>query len=148
MRQPEYVPHGPLFRILIPTEPRRYAGQRWVKMIARAAHVVLAGVYLGALVFQVEPATRGPWFLAALLSGFLMVGLDLYESGAFLLQLRGLVTSVKLLLLAFLPTFGAAAVWVLAAIAFCSVISSHATANFRYFLVWGRGRIKAAETRG
>ncbi len=148
MKQPEYIPGGPVFRVLIPAEPRRYPGQRWVKMIARSAHVILAGIYLGALVFHVEPATRGPWFLAAMLSGFLIVCLDLYESGGFLLQLRGLVTAVKLVLLALVPTFGAAGVWVVVGVAFFSVISSHASADFRYFLVWGRGRIKAGETRG
>jgi len=148
MKHPEYIPSGPFFRFLIPPEPRHYTGQRWAKMLARSTHVVLAGIYLGAYVFQVEPATRGPWFLAAMLSGLLMVCLDLYESGGFLLQLRGQVTIGKLILLAFLPTFGAAGVWVLAVIAFGSVISSHATANFRYFLIWGRGKIKAAETKG
>ena len=148
MKQPEHIPIGPIFRFLIPPEPREYTGQRWVKMIARSAHVILSGIYLGALVFNVEPAARLPWFLATMLSGLLMICLDLYESGAFLLQLRGLVVLGKLLLLAFLPAFGAAGVWVVAAVAFFSVISSHATANFRYFLIWGRGRIKAAETKG
>jgi hypothetical protein len=148
MKQPEYIPSGRVFRLLIPTEPRQYSGQRWAKMTARAAHVVLSGVYLGAFVFEVEPASRWPWFLATLLSGLLIVCLDLYESGAFLLQLRGLVVAVKLLLLALVPTFGAVGVWVIAGIAFISVISSHASSNFRYYLVWGRGRIKGAETKG
>ena len=148
MRQPEHIPGGPVFRFLIPPEPRRYAGQRWIFITARAIHVLLSGVYLGALVFHVEPATRLPWFLATLFSGFLLICLDLYESGAFLLQTRGLVVAGKLILLAFLPRFGAAAVWVLAIIAFVSVFSSHAPSRFRNFLIWGRGRIKAAETRG
>jgi hypothetical protein len=148
MKQPEHIPGGPVFRVLIPPEPRQYKGQRWVKMTARAAHVILSGVYLGAFVFDVEPASRWPWFLATLLSGLLILCLDLYESGAFLLQLRGLVVAVKLLLLALLPTFGAAGVWVLAFVAFISVISSHASSNFRYHLVWGRGRIKGAVTKG
>jgi hypothetical protein len=148
MKQPEYIPGGRIFRLLIPPEPRSYNGQRWVKMTARAAHVVLSGIYLGAFVFDVEPASRWPWFLATLLSGLLIVCLDLYESGAFLLQLRGLVVAVKLILLAFLPAFGAAGVWVLAGVAFASVISSHATSGFRYYLVWGRDRIKGAETKG
>jgi hypothetical protein len=117
-------------------------------MMARSAHVVLAGVYLGALVFHVDPATRWPWFLATMFSGLLMICLDLFESGAFLLQLRGLVVAVKLLLLALLPSFGEAGVWVIAAVAFFSVISSHASSNIRYFLIWGRGRITAAETKG
>ncbi len=148
MKQPEHVPSGALFRILIPPQPRRFTGQRWIKITARALHVILSGVFLGALVFHVDPATRRPWFLATLLSGLLMICVDLYESGAFLLQLRGLVVFAKLALLALLPAFGAAGVWVLAAVAFVSVISSHASSSFRYFLIWGRGRIRAAETRG
>jgi hypothetical protein len=148
MKQPEYIPGGPFFRTLIPPEPRHYTGQRWIKMLARSAHVVLSGIYLGAFVFHVDPATRWSWFLAMLLSGLLMVCLDLFESGAFLLQLRGLVVGGKLILLAALPVFGEAGVWVLAFIAICSVISSHASSNVRYYLIWGRGRINAAETRG
>jgi hypothetical protein len=148
MKQPEHTPSGPISRLLIPPEPRNYTGQRWAKMTARAAHVVLSGVYLGAFVFHVEPASRWPWFLATLLSGLLILCLDLYESGAFLLQLRGMVVAVKLLLLALVPAFGAAGVWVLAGVAFISVISSHASSDFRYYLVWGRGRIKGAETKG
>ena len=148
MKQPDTSSSGPILRLLIPPEPRRYTGQRQAKVMVRAAHVVLSGIYLGAFVFHVQPAARWPWFLAALASGLVMLCLDLYDSGAFLLQLRGLVVTVKLLLLAFLPTFGAAAAWVLAAIAFASVISSHAPATFRYYLVWGRGRIKGSETSG
>ena len=148
MKQPESIPGGPIFRILIPPEPRQYPGQRCAKMIARAAHVVLAGIYLGALVFHVESATRLPWFQAAMLSGILMFCLELYESGGFLLQLRGLVLAGKLLLLAILPSFGAAGVWVIAVVTFVSVLSSHASSDFRYFLIWGRGRIRAAETKG
>jgi len=148
MKQPANIPGRPIWQILIPHEPRSYPGQRWVKMMARAAHVVFTGIYLGALVFSVDLVTRGPWFLAAIISGLLMFCLDLYESGGFLLQLRGLVTVVKLILLALLPAFGAAGVWIVGVVVFGSVISSHAPSSFRYYLIWGRGRIKAAETSG
>jgi len=148
MRQPEHIPRGRIFEILIPPEPRQFIGQRWIKVSARAAHVVLSGILIGAFVFHVEPATRWPWFLATLLSGLFMLCVDLYESGAFLLQMRGLVVFAKLALLALLPMFGEAGVWVLAGIGLFSVISSHAPSSFRYFLIWGRGRIKVAETKG
>lgn len=148
MKQPEHIPNGKIFRFLIPPEPRRYPGQRWAKMIARATHVVFAGIYLGALVFGIDAEIRAPWLLAAVGSGVLIVCLDLIESGGFLLQLRGLMTGGKVILLALLPKFGSAAVWVVVFVAFASVISSHASASFRYFLIWGRGKIKAAETRG
>ena len=116
--------------------------------MARSIHVVLASVSLGAFVFHVEPATRWPWLLATLLSGILMLGLYVYESGAFLLQVGGLVVAAKLVLLSFLPAFGAARVGVLMVVAFASVIASHAPSSFRHRLIWGRGRIKAAETKG
>jgi len=148
MRQPEHAPGGAFFRLLLPAEPRSYPGQRWIKMSARAAHVILSGIYLGAYVFEVVAASRWTWLLATLASGLLMIFLDLYESGAFLVQLRGLVVVAKIPLLALVPAVGAAAVWVLAVIAFVSVISSHASSKFRYHQVWGRGRIKGAETRG
>lgn len=148
MKQPPQVPDNPFFRLLIPPEPRRFPGQRWVKICARSLHVVLSGIFVGALVFEVEPELRLPWFLATMLSGLLMMCVDLYESGAFLLQLRGVIVVTKLVLLGLLPQFGAAGVWVLAAVAFFSVISSHATSGFRYYLIWGRGRIKAAESKG
>lgn len=148
MKQPEHIPEGWVFRILIPPEPRKFTGQRWLKMSARAAHVVLSGIYVGAFVFGVEPASRWPWFMAAMLSGLLILALDLHESGAFLLQLRGLVVVVKLLLVALVPAFGRAGVWVLAAIAFVSVISSHASSSVRYHQVWGRDRVRGARTKG
>ena len=148
MKQPDTSSSGPILRLLIPPTPRRYAGQRQAKITVRATHVVLSGIFLGAFVFGVEPASRWPWFMAALGSGLLLLCLDLYDSGAFLLQLRGLVVTVKVLLLAFLPTFGEAGAWVLAGVAFASVISSHAPATFRYYLLWGRGRITGAKTSG
>ena len=88
MKQPEHIPDGPFFRMLIPPEPRSYPGRRWDKMVARAAHVIVSGIYLGAFVFKVQPESRWPWFVATLLSGLLVVCLDLFESGGFLLQLR------------------------------------------------------------
>lgn len=148
MKEPAHIPSGWIFRILVPPEPRRFRGQRWVRIIVRSIHVVLASVTLGAFVFHIDPAHRWPWFLATLLSGFLILGLYLYESAAFLLQVSGLVVAAKLVLVALLPAFGAVRVWVLMFVAFASVVSSHGPSGFRHRLIWGRGRIKAAETKG
>lgn len=148
MKPTDDLPSGPLLSILFPREPRRFTGQRWVKICLRSLHVLCAGIYLGAYVLGVEGDLRTRWFLATLLSGVAMLLVDLFESGAFLLQLRGLVVMSKLVLLAFIAKLGPAAVWILAAVAFFSVISSHASSGFRYYMIWGRGRIKGAETKG
>lgn len=148
MKPTDDLPSGPLLSILFPKEPRHFAGQRWLKISLRSLHVLCAGVYLGAYVLDVggEPRTR--WFLATLFSGLFMLLVDLFESGAFLLQVRGLVVMLKLVLLMFISELGPIAVWALAFVAFFSVISSHASSGFRYFMLWGRGRIKGAETKG
>ena len=139
-------PATPAF--LFPATPRSFPGQRWVKIGLRGLHVLCAGVYLGALVFAVEGEVGQPWFFAALISGILLLSIDLFETTAFLLQLRGIVVLLKLALLAALPHLGPAAVWVLGAAVIGSVISSHAPSSFRYFLIWGRGRIQGATTKG
>ncbi|MEW6071791.1 MAG: hypothetical protein AB1726_04230 [Planctomycetota bacterium] len=137
-----------VLRVLIPAHPRSFPGQRGLKVLLRGVHVLGAGVYAGAIVLDVAPAARPPWLLAALGTGLLLLAFDLYETGAFLLQMRGVVVLAKLLLLGVAPFLGAAAPWVLGAVVVGSVISSHASSGFRYFLVWGRGRIEGARTKG
>jgi hypothetical protein len=77
-----------------------------------------------------------------------MLLFDLYETGAFLLQVRGLVVLAKIVLLGALPLCGPAQGWILAALLGISVVSSHASSKVRYVMVFGRGRIKGAETKG
>ena len=141
-------PRGPFASLLIPDEPRRWPGQRTAKIVLRALHVLCTGIYCGAYVFAIDPELRQPWFFAALLSGLFILLADLYESGAFLFQVRGLVVLSKLVVLALIPTFGPAAPWVLGVVVMVSVISSHAPSGFRYFLLWGRGRIHGSECKG
>ena len=132
--------------LLFPDPPRTFAGRRAIKLGLRAGHVLCAGVYLGAFVFGVEPAARQPWFWALLASGCLLLALDLHETGAFVLETRGLVVFGKITLLALLPCFGAAQVWVLVFLLVVSVLSSHAPASVRHRVVV-RG-IRGSQTRG
>jgi hypothetical protein len=136
-----------LLAILLPPEPRRFRGLRALKISLRAAHVLCAGVLTGAYVLEV-PAGRGAWLAATLASGGAILAVDLYQTAAFLLQVRGLVLLVKVSLLLALPAFGGAARWVLAALVLLSVISSHAPSKVRYFVLVGRGRIRGSTAAG
>ena len=129
--------------LLFPDEPRDFLGRRTLKGIFRAAHVLCAGVLLGAYAFDVERAVRIGWLLAAMGTGCLILLLDLYESAAMLLQVRGLVVLFKLALLATVPWLG---VWALGFIVLVSVYSSHAPASFRHRNLIGG--IKGSETKG
>ena len=134
--------------LLFPEEPRPLPGRRVLKILFRAVHVLFAGILAGSYVFDVEAAQRAPWFSGTVASGLLILLLDLHESGAFLLQVRGMVVMGKLLVLFLLPWLTGWEAEVLGLLVLISVLSSHAPSSFRYFVVIGRGRVKASRTKG
>ena len=119
-----------------------------MKVGLRAAHVLCAAGLLGAVLFEVEEVRRDPWLHAALATGALVLAIDLHESGAFLLQVRGVVVLVKLGLLATLPALGAAQAWVLAGLLLLSVVFSHAPSEVRHRMLVAGGRIQGGQSRG
>jgi len=129
--------------LLFPEPPRDFAGRRLLKIGLRGAHVVCASLCLGAYAFDAQE--RVSWLVAAIVTGVLIVALDLHESAAFLLQVRGVIVVAKIVALAFLPQGGA---WLLAAIVLVSVVSSHAPSHVRHRMLFARGRVRAAETHG
>jgi len=110
--------------------------------------VLSAAGLLGAHAFEVQPATAAPWLHATLLTGVLLLLLDLHESAAFLLQVRGLIVILKLALVGVLPWLGSYGTWALAAIVLVSVVSSHAPGRVRYFLLVGGSRITGGRSKG
>jgi hypothetical protein len=137
-----------LAALLFPAEPRSFPGRRGLKILLRAAHVLFAGVLVGSYVFDVEAGQRGPWFLATIGSGSLLLLLDLLESAVFLLQVRGLVVMAKIALLAGLPLFAGREAWVLGWIVLISVLSSHAPARIRYAVMLGGGKVQPSRSKG
>ena len=137
-----------LKQILFPPEPRPLAGRRWIKVLFRAVHVLFAAGFLGAYLFAVGPQERMPWTIGVLVSGSALLLLDLHETGAFLLQVRGLVVMVKIALLCALPLFHGSEAWILSGIFVLSVVSSHAPGSVRHRVLFGDGSIQAAESHG
>ena len=133
---------------LFPDPPREFKARRAVKISARAVHVLCAGVMVGAYLLPADGASQNTWFAATVATGLVLLFLDLHESGAFLLQVRGMVVIGKLGVVAALPVLGAAAGYVLAAVLMLSVVMSHAPSRVRYFVVFGRGRVKGARSKG
>ena len=133
---------------LFPHEPRTLPGRRWFKIALRAVHVVFACGFLGSFVFDGGLEARSPWSIGVASSGLAVLLLDLHESAAILLQVRGLVVAFKIALLIALPWLGAAQLWAVIAIVVVSVLSSHAPGKVRYQLVAGRGRIRGGDSMG
>ena len=137
-----------LRELLFPAEPRAFPGRRGVKMVLRGAHVLCAGVLTGAFVLSADEPARQAWLWATLGSGGAILLLDLHESGAFLLQFRGVVVMAKIALLALLPHLAPFEAWVLGGVVVATVVSSHAPAKLRYRVLLGGSGVRGAETSG
>ena len=77
--------------LLYPPEPRQLPGRRAVKILLRAIHVPTAGILSAAYLFEAGASVRSFWMVGTVVSGLLILLLDLHETGVFLLQVRGLV---------------------------------------------------------
>jgi hypothetical protein len=134
--------------LIFPTEPRRLPGHRAIKIALRGLHTLAAGVFCGAWLFEVPAESRELVLALVIASGMSMLLIDLYESGAFLLQVRGFVLIGKLVTLALLPLYGGWTGIVFSALFVIAVISSHAPSKVRYFVLVGRGKIHGATSKG
>jgi len=134
--------------LLFPAEPRRLPGRRAMKILLRAIHVPCAGILAAAYLFEAGASARTVWMVGTVVSGLLILLLDLHETGVFLLQVRGLVVFGKIALLAMLPLFEAYRLPVLVGLLGISVLSSHAPSEIRHHLAFGRDRFKGATTKG
>ena len=133
---------------LFPARPRDFAGRRGLKIVLRAVHLCCAGILVGAVFFDAAPAAFAQWLLTTVVTGLVLLALDLHESAAMLFQVRGAIVVVKLAAAAVLPWLGPWQLPVLVALMFVACISSHAPASVRYYLLLGRDFFAAPTSKG
>jgi hypothetical protein len=129
----ETNPKAPSIPSIPPSPQRPFSAWRWLSVLLRSMHIsamaiLLGGVFLGAGHGEIRAAI---W--AALLSGCLMLFMDIFKSPRVLLQGSGIFVLLKLALLAvgffFLP--GQRFYWYLAA-TFMASIGSHMPGHLRH----------------
>lgn len=127
--------------LIFPRESRFFPGQRWVNVLFRTLHLVgLGGLGAGFL----YPAADDSWRIyldLVLLSGVGLMLISLYSNGIWLLQLRGQVILLKLLLLAMIPLFPGVTETLFILVILLSGWISHATGDMRYYSPFHRRRI-------
>lgn len=127
---------------LFPKTSRSFNSQRWVNIILRTTHLIgLSGVGAGAI-FQVPINLWLPYLLITVISGCLMVLLETWSNGIWLIQLRGLATLIKLLLLALSFIWGIHGYMIFIAIIISGLIA-HAPGKVRYYSIFHGGVIHA-----
>jgi len=108
---------------------------RWVRITLRTAHLIAMGLLVGGVAAgtPVEHLTPAIW--GTLLTGAVFVGLELYESWVFLVQVKGLAVLLKLLLLAGSVAFPGSALPLLVAAIVIGGFSSHMPGKYRYYSI-------------
>ncbi len=128
-----------------PQESRFLPGQRWLNVLFRTTHLVgLGGLGAGFL----YPAVDQSWQLYLYLTLSSGVGLSLisiYSNGIWLIQLRGQVVFLKLLLLALMEPFPEMKAELFILIILLSGWIAHAPARVRYYSLYHRRRVESLD---
>jgi hypothetical protein len=124
---------GAVRAALFPEEPRRLPWGRPFQIALRTLHIVAMAMVLGGLARGGTYETLLAWIWATVFSGVLLLALDLWKSGRFLVQGAGMAVLLKLTLLGLGNLFPEARLgWYLASTALAS-IGSHMVSSWRHF---------------
>lgn len=125
-----------LFRILIPETPRCFRAQRWVRISLRTLHLVGVAGLGGGFLYSVDQTVWMPYLTLTFLTGVAMVGIELWSTGLWLIQLRGLSVVIKLALIVWLLQTEHFQLPLFMAVIVISGVISHAPGTVRYFSVF------------
>ena len=120
---------------LFPDVDRTFPGMRWVNIMLRTLHLMGVAGIGGAFLYAIPEYEWRPFFSLTLSSGFLLMLLAIWTNGIWLIQLRGVATIVKLVLLTLALTGGLEPAILFTIIAISGIIS-HAPGKVRYYLVF------------
>ncbi len=126
---------------IFPNESRTFPGKRWLNVLCRSIHLCTAAVYTGGIFFEINPLVLISWLIATGISGGCMMAADLYSNGKWMLQNRGFLILLKIVVLGIFNHWVGMTAGVVLLITFISGISSHAPAKFRYYSVFHRKEI-------
>jgi hypothetical protein len=112
--------------------------KRWTKISLRTLHLLAVAGVGGGILFGLEKDLWINYWWLALVSGVLMMAIDIVSNPVWIVQVRGLVIFLKLILLAFLGSNPSLDGMLLAVIIIISGIISHAPGQLRYYSVYHR----------
>ena len=85
---------------LFPSPQREFSGQRWLRISLRTAHLITMALLVGGVAGGAAPLELVFAFWGTVATGVAFVALELFNTGVWLFQLKGLAVMVKALLLA------------------------------------------------
>lgn len=131
---------------LFPHRARALPGKRYLSLTLRGLHLVGVAGLSGYFLFGVAAEAWQPYALVALISGGLMVLMEIWSDGVWLCQLRGQAVLVKLGLLAGALLWPSLSTPCFIAVVLISAFFSHAPGRIRYHSLWHGEVVKALRT--
>lgn len=118
--------------------------KRWTKISLRTLHLLSVAGVGGGIFFGLEQAAWLNYWWLALVSGALMMLIDIISNPVWIVQVRGLAIFLKLILLVFLGNWPSLDGLILAVIIIISGVISHAPGNLRYYSIYHRKIISSS----
>ncbi|PSU23220.1 hypothetical protein [Photobacterium kishitanii] len=116
----------------------RFWIQRLSKTAIRAAHILGVAISSGGFIFHLDKALWLNWWLLAMFSGGLMMAQEIYRSKLWLIQLKGVLTFIKLGLLASIILIPQQQPNIYIIVLLLSVFIAHGPAALRHYSIWHR----------
>jgi len=110
--------------------------KRWTKISLRSLHLVSVAGVGGGILFGLDKTVWVNYWWLALASGVLMMAIDIVSNPVWLVQVRGLVIYLKLVMLAVMGAFPQWAGMLLLMVIILSSVISHAPGNLRYYSIY------------
>lgn len=136
-------------RVALPDwmQARPVPGVRPLRTTLRTAHLIAFAALYGGHVFGVAPERLRWALVSTLASGGALMGLEIYRTPVWVLQVRGLATLAKIALVAAVAVWWDARVWLLTLAIVIGSVVAHMPGRFRYYSVLHRRPI-GTEERG
>ena len=128
-----------LTRLLFPEPPRRIPHERVANIMFRTAHILATGVLLGGHAFDIPAGRLEGLLWGSLLSGFGLMGLELYRSCRWAYLVQGVLVWLKLGLILAAGLWWTERVALLVLAAIMASVGSHMSSQYRHYsLIHGR----------
>jgi hypothetical protein len=112
--------------------------KRWSKISLRTLHLLAVAGVGGGILFALEKDLWINYWWLALVSGVLMMLMDIFANPVWIVQVRGVVIIFKLILLALMVSYSAWGSFLLIVIIVISTVISHAPGKLRYYSLYHR----------
>lgn len=123
-----------MFGWLFPSQKRDFKARRSINIGLRTLHLLGVSGFAGFFIFELPVEQWRPFAILAIISGALMVALELYVDAIWMIQLRGIAVMIKLLILCSLAIHPQYLLFWFALMVLVSGYFSHAPGRVRYYV--------------